>query len=141
MLKEGNLQGGGLFFFFWQRTPERPRSGAVEAAAAPPGSGVGQGGRLEPTTSRLPWFALRPPSPAPQGGGLLKRAVFQVWGFAFVLFSAGSILADPNRPLFTSSNSRLSQRWRVTPQRMFVGRHLHLLMRKSKPSSDGPVGT
>lgn len=74
-----------------------------------------------------------------QGGRLLKRAVFQVWGFAFVLFSAGSILADPNRPLFTSSNSRLSQRWRVTPQRMFVGRHLHLLMRKSKPSSDGPI--
>ena len=51
-----------------QRTPGRPRSGAAEAAAAPPGSGVGQGGQPEPTTSHLPWFALRPRRTAPPHG-------------------------------------------------------------------------
>lgn len=46
-----------------RRTPGCPRSGAAEAAAAAPGSGAGPGGRPEPTTSRLPWFALRAPRP------------------------------------------------------------------------------
>lgn len=43
-----------------RRTPGRPRSGAAEAATTTPGSGVEPGGQPEPTTSCLPWFALRP---------------------------------------------------------------------------------
>lgn len=46
----------------------RPRSGAAEAAAAPHESEAGPGGRPEPTTSRLPWFALQLPRPAPPYG-------------------------------------------------------------------------
>lgn len=48
-----------------RRTPGHPRSGAAEAAAGPPGSGAGPVGQPEPTTSRLPWFPLRPPLTAP----------------------------------------------------------------------------
>lgn len=51
-----------------RRTPGRPHSGAAEAAAATPGSGLGPGARPEPTTSRLPWFALQPPRAAPPQG-------------------------------------------------------------------------
>lgn len=51
-----------------RRTPGRPRSGAAEAAVATSGSGDGPGELPEPTTSRLPWFALRAPRAVPPHG-------------------------------------------------------------------------
>lgn len=40
------------------KDPRAPLLRGRGGGSSAPGSGVGQGGRLEPTTSRLPWFAL-----------------------------------------------------------------------------------